>query len=467
MVQFHPGKVVGKPVREHMRRQVIISVLLVVALLSIGVSSAMLLIHFAPKSPLSEPTQSALLVRGLELKPQTVVEPIIGYGTAQADRHARITAQVSGELVELNPNLKVGASVEAGELLIRIDDREYQRQLDRARSLLAADEAQLKRLDVEERNLDRLIEIATTELEIGEREYQRVLGLFEAGQAPRRELDVARQGYEQARRTLQVLENSKALLPQERAAQLAMRDQHRAEVGLAELNVERCRIVAPFRGRVEAVAVEIGERVSAGTLLFAVLDPDLIEVPIELPASQADRVVAGISARLMLESNPGFAWIGRVARIAPNADRASRTFSLFVEIDNTQHEQPLMPGLFVRARIDGPTWRDVMIIPRSVIQQEQVFLFDGGFARRRPVSVDRHLLDQTVVSGLETGEVVITSNLDALYDGAPVRMQQDEMIAAQIDAADVPPAGEEGQHANPDKRDDRPTQARSEPVPGS
>lgn len=412
-----------------MQRQVIVSLILIVVLLAGGTALSVLLVRTAPQPSTSGNQPPTLLVRALELRPQTVVEPIVGYGTARADRYAWIAAQIAGEVVELNPNLHVGALVEAGELLVRVDDREYQRYLERARSLLAADQAQLKRLDIEDKNLDRLIEIATTELEIGQREYERVLGLFEAGQAPRRELDVSRQSYEGARRTLQLLENDQAILPQRRAARLADRDLHQADIGLAELNVERCRVGAPFRGRLETVEAEIGQRVNIGTRLFALLDPDLIEVPIELPVSLRDRVASGANCRLILESNRDVVWQGQVARIAPSAEQATRTFSLFVEVDNTQQKQPLMPGLFVRAQIDGPTWREVMVVPRGIIQQDHVFVCDDGLAHRRAVSIQRHLLDQTVVNGLSAGEIVITSNLDALFDGAPVRIQPDDTVA--------------------------------------
>lgn len=441
-----------------MRRRVIISLVLIVALLAGGGGAAILLVRTAPTPPTSGEAQPALLVRGVTLNPQTVVEPIVGYGTARADRHAWITAEVSGEVVELKSDLRVGAAVEAGELLVRIDDRQYQRKLDRARSLLAVDEAQLRRLDIEEQNLDRLIEIATTELGIAEREYERVVGLFEAGQAPHREVDVARQDYERARRTLQTLENSKALLPQQRAAQLATRDLHQAEVGLAELEIERCRICAPFRGQLEAVEVEIGERVTVGRRLFALLDPDLIEVPIELPVSLRDRVLRGAACRLTLENNRAVAWSGQVARIAPSADQATRTFATFVEVDNTRQQPPLMPGQFVRAVIDGPTWEGVLIVPRGIILgsvgvgpavRQHVYVCDDGVARRQPVSVERHLLDQAVVRGLEAGDVVITSNLDALFDGAPVRVQPDRTLAAR-DPNDPPgPTGRTDEENKP------------------
>lgn len=405
-----------------MQGRIIISATLIVAFLGLGGGVAYRLISTPPAPPTREDKRPALLVRSVTLEPQTIVEPIIGYGAARADRHARVAAQVSGEIVELNPDFRVGTPVTEGELLVRIDDREYQRQLDRTLSLLAADEAQLKQLDVEEQNTDRLIEIADSELQIAQREYERVLGLFEAKQAPRRELDLARQDHERARRALMTLENRRRLVPQERAAQEASRDLHAADLELTRIAVERCSVRAPFRGRLETADVEIGERVSIGMRLFALLDPDLIEVPIELPVSVRDRVSVDADCRLSLESNSDTEWRGRVARVSPQAKEATRTFSLYVEIDNTEHEQPLMPGVFVRAMISGPTWSDALVIPRGAIEQDHVFIGVDGMARLRDVTVKRRIFDQAIVDGLSPGDAIIVSNLDALYDGAAIRM---------------------------------------------
>lgn len=424
-----------------MRRRIVISLVLVAVLLTGGAGVAALLVRTAPQPPTNPTERPALLVSAIELEPQTVVEPIVGYGTARADREACVAAQVSGELVELSPKLHVGELVEQGELLIRVDRRDYQRQLERARSLLAADQAQLERLEVEVQNVDRLIVITTTELEIAQREHQRVLNLFESEQAPRRELDVARQSYEQARLQLQTLENQKALFPQQRAVLAANRDLRQADARLAELQLERCRIHAPFRGRLQAVEVEIGERVAVGTPLFTVLDPDLIEIPIELPVSCRQRVAVGTNCRLALESDPHATWAGSVARIAPHADTATRTFALFVQVDNTGQgnssegeasaRPPLMPGLFLRARIDGPVHTDALLLPRGVVKNDNVFLYQDGHAHRQPVLIERHLFERVLVGGLDPGQIVITSNLDALYDGAPVRLHSAAHAATQ------------------------------------
>jgi multidrug efflux pump subunit AcrA (membrane-fusion protein) len=113
-------------------------------------------------------------------------------------------------------------------------------------------------------------------------------------------------------------------------------------------------------------------------------------------------------------------WHGAVARIAPSADERLRTFALYVEVLNPTQAVPLMPGMFVRAQIDGPTLRDVLLVPRGAVRQDQVFVCRGGRAQACRVAVEQTLLERCVIGGLAPGEVVITSNLDVLYDGAPV-----------------------------------------------
>ncbi len=414
-----------------MSRQVWVSLVLVAVLLIGGGGTAVWLIDNAPQAGSTVPARPPLVVSAVRAEPRTIVEPILGYGSAQADQFARIASQVAGEVVEVPPVVKVGAPVETGQLLVRIDDREYREQLARAQSMLAADKAALEQLDVEQDNLRQMLDLARSELAIAEREHERVRGLLEQQVSTPREYDEALNALKLARRTAQTYQNQLALIPDQRrsrAAAVAMRE---AEVGMARLNVERCTIAAPFQGRLDAVDVEIGERVAPGSPLVSLLDPTLIDIPIELPISQRPSLQAGAACELTLESRDDFAWKGRVARIAPAASMTLRTFEVFVEVDNREQPLELMPGMFVRARIEGRTLEDVIAIPRGSIQNDRVYLFQDGKAQPRFVEIERRLIDQAVVRGLEPGDLVITSNLDALDEGAPVVLR--EQVVAEAD----------------------------------
>ena len=427
-----------------MARKIVVSVVLAAAVLAVGIGGYVALVATAKRPETVDPEHVVLTVNAVRLKPVTVVAPVEGFGTARADRRAVVSAQVLGQVIEVAAGLRDGVSVCEGRTLVRIDPREYEAHLQRARSQLAADEAALTQIDIEEVNLKRMIQTATDEYEVAEREYTRVRDLLEGGSSSPRELDAARAMMQQARRGLQELERQLEVLPALRAQQQATCALRRADVNLAELAVEHTTIVAPFDGQVEHLLVELGEHVAPGQALVSLLDPELIEVPVELPVSQRSRVREGAGVRLRLESQPGVAWCGRVSRVAPAADTLTRTFSLFVEVSNDAmgngaERSPLMPGMFVTAEIDGPTLANVMLVPRGSVRQQRVFVCRDGKAYQREVQVEEHLLDQAVVSGLEPGDVVITSNLDVLSDGTPVQPLLDAARELPVMATDTAP----------------------------
>jgi len=405
-----------------MQRKIIVSTILIAIFLGIGSGIAAYLVATKPQPVKINLNEPPVLVNAITVNPLTVIEPIIGYGTAKADRYARISAQVPGEVVELVNNLKVGDKVLAGQPIIRIDTKEYQHILEQANSALESVSAQLKVLDVEAQNLDHLMDIAKEELAIAQREYKRIKDLVDRKMAHNREYDLTQLALEKTKRTLLALENEKSVIPEKRAQLIAEQRNRQAEIKLAQLNLDRCEIVAPFDGRVDSLNVEVGERVNIGHYLISILDPESIEIPIELPASARQRVRVNSQCRLTVDSMSGKEWFGRVKRIAPSANELTRTFKLFVEVNNTEQEQELVPGFFVRAHIEGPTLENVMVVPRGAVKNQSVFVHKDNKAFTRNIKIKRHLRDQSIVAGLEEGSIVITSNLDTLFDGAPVRL---------------------------------------------
>ncbi len=404
-----------------MVRRIVISIMLVVVLFGIGAGTVGLLVRLREPPATTTPERIALVVNTIELRPQATVIPLEAYGTAQADRIAIVGCQISGQVIELAERLRPGVAVSAGQMLVHVDPRDYQAQLDRANSQLAAAQAALQQLDVERTNVERLVQTAEAEREVTEREYNRIRDLLETGASTPRELDNARLELRRAERTLQTLTNQLAVLPQRRAQAAATIDLRESELALAQLDLERCTITAPFDGLLDRVDVDLGEQVAPGQQLLTLLDPRLIEIPLELPIAQRDAVERGTAVRLRLESDAAIVWSGQVSRLSPSADQATRTFSLYAEVDNDKQAAPLLPGMFVLASIDGPPLPQALLVPRYAIRREQVFICENSAAFERSVKVLACLESQVAIAGLEPGTIVITSNLDALYDGAPVQ----------------------------------------------
>ncbi len=411
-----------------------------------GAGIAHLLISTAPPPVRREVEDQATRVQATPVATQRVQESLVGYGTARPDQTSTLSAQVNGEVVEVAKGLEDGSEIQQGQLLIRIEEADYRHQLERARNLIKADEAVLKQLKLERGNLERLIQNAKQELGIAQDEYSRVDRLYKKKVAAKREWDLARSSVLRVQRELENLETKLALLEPRREQAEASIAAHRAEESLAKLHLDRCRILAPFDGRVHKRQVEIGETVRSGQPLLTVLKLDRIEVPIELPASCAAKIKIGNRCRLFVESMPGEQWSGVIERIGPAADERSRTFTAYVVVDNTKQSRPLLPGLFIRAEVEGPVHSEAIVVPRGAIREGAVFVAEQGLARKKPVTLTCALRDVAVIeTGLEPGEKVILTNLASLHDGAPVDVHPPEQKLAngrKANAATTRPVGE-------------------------
>ncbi len=370
-------------------------------------------------------------VESIVVRAEDVTERYVGYGTAKATRAAKLAAEVSAGVVERVGGIRAGSSVSAGQDLIRLDDREYRLAFERAEARAAAEEAAIAELDVEASNVEELVRTAEKELRVAAAEKARVTDLFERGLAANKEFDFANLAYQQARRVLQGYEREAAALSPRRDGLMASRRAFEADAALAQLNIERCVIKAPFAGRVESVFVDRGDRVAIGTVVLALIDSDRVEIPIQLPGAIYNRVKTGANCRVECESTVGTSWEGQVARIAPAADEQTRTFAAYIVVDNTQQAQALVPGTFVTAIVQGPIHANRILVPRGAFRSGRVFIVEDGVARVRLLAVERFLEERALVRGsIRDGDRVILSHLDRLADGSPVRVGEEHPTSA-------------------------------------
>lgn len=406
-----------------MPRRFLPSVVLILTVLLCGSAAGWLLLATRLEPPRAVPIQTIPVVEVALAERRDAIEELTGYGSVRADRTSPLKAEVSAIVVERVGDVRVGDQVDAGQPLIRLDDRQFQHELDRARADVAAAEARLAQLSTRESNIRSLLEIARREESLTRDEVNRQRNLMESGQGIKKELDDSVLRWEAARRTVQASENELAMIEPSRSEYDAMARAGRAAEALAALNIERCTIAAPFDGAVLELAVEQGERVNVGSPLITVMDAGRVEVAIRLPMSARPRVRVGAPATLQLESTPGVEWVGAIVRVDAQADVASRTFAVFIEVENDDPSRPLMPGAFVRGLIEGTPLPEALVIPRSAIRGDGVLVAVDGVVERRSVVVERYLVDEAVVTGeLNPGDAVVLTGLDWLNEGRAVRI---------------------------------------------
>ncbi|WP_207062911.1 efflux RND transporter periplasmic adaptor subunit [Motiliproteus sp. SC1-56] len=373
---------------------------------------------------------AAMTVEGTRLRAEEFQVVLDSYGVVRPRTQGPLVAQVSGQVVAISEQLREGAFFEAGDELLRIDDRDYRAQVAVAEAELVQAELRLK----EER----------ARAEQARRDWQR-LGQGEAGELVLRK-------------------------PQLAAAEAAIASA-RARLTRARLDLERTRITAPYAGRVLSKAVGLGQVVSAGNTLAEIYAVDYVEVRLPLNNRQLEfirlperyrggEVTSRALPPVTLEAQVGsdtYLWQGRVVRVEGAIDAQSRQLFVVAQVDDPyrldpQGKPPLKVGQFVKARIQGERLKDVFVLPRETLTQDnQVMLIEGGRLRSRQVIPRWTDNDHVVISsGLEAGEVLnltpvgamaAGTRVEATVDGAPVVQKGDGGTPADARVKSAPAAG--------------------------
>lgn len=401
-------------------------------------------------------------VEVFEVRRSNLREIVRGFGAATAEREVVYSAQVAGEIASVSRRLKVGEAVSGpeffpndpiadsgsqqtqGEILLAIDPEVYHERLTQADNAVAEAHAEIQTLTQREKNNTRLLDTSRRNYATAKADHERMERLAKDGTVTQNQLTLSQLEERRYERTLIEAENEHSLFAAQQRQLQKRVERLETEKKLAAIDVKRTEVRAPFSGVLTEVHVEKGQYVQPGTPLYRVTQIDSVEIAIPLHplefAKVAELVLAGEQPTVRLAENEvaSTRWTGRVVRISPEADSATRTIDVFVEVDNRDVALPLLPGSFVQARIDGPILRDAMVIPRGAVigsdpVTTRVFVERDGRAVSIPVTVARRLEGQAfIASGLSPGDRVVLTNLDALRDGASIDVQATTSVADSV-----------------------------------
>ena len=196
-------------------------------------------------------------------------------------------------------------------------------------------------------------------------------------------------------------------------------------------NQERdTRVVAPAAGIVSKRLVESGEHVSKGTPLFTLVRNYTLELAAAVPSRQANALRAGQVVHFVAD---GRRFDGRVARVSPTIDPATRAVTVYVQVPNPGGV--LRGGTFATGRVVSRTLHDVLAVPTAALRQSPedgkpfVYRIDGKTINVAPIqlgAVDERLGVAQVTDGLQAGERVIVGNVGTLGRGMQVTIAGEE-----------------------------------------
>lgn len=374
-----------------------------ILVLAVGAGTAFAIVASRKPPEKIERPQLGPLVKIETARTESLTLEVTGQGEVSPRVSVALAPQVTGRVVEVHPSLVTGGRFRAGTVLVRVDPRDYELAVERARASVASAETALAR------------ELAEADAAIAE--WRDVHGDAEPPPLLVREPQI-REG---------------------RARQAAAE----ADLAAAELQLERTELSLPFDGLVVNESVDPGQLVSAGQQVAMVYGTDRVEI--RVPLDDRELAYFNVNEKPAAEVYADFAgqrqtWAGRVDRLEGTVDSRSRMVRVVVTVDkpfSTGNGQrpPLLPGTFVDVSIAGNQVNEAVVIPRYALRRsvdgvDQVWVVEKSENQEsliiRDVEVLRRERDRVVLgAGVVAGERVVTSSIDVVTSGMKVRTPED------------------------------------------
>ncbi|GAB3370947.1 efflux RND transporter periplasmic adaptor subunit [Spongiibacter taiwanensis] len=388
-------------------------VLAVAGILALACVIALVLYWLRPPPERVDVTRPPLLVEVVEVKKQSQRLWLHSQGTVSPRTQTKMMTEVAGKVVSVSSAFETGALVNEGEVLLRIDDRDYQARLKRAEATVAAARSHLSQ---------------------------------EKGRAA-----VAKKDMEDYPRK-HVSEEARQLalrLPQIQDAQ-AQLDAAVADMDKARLDLERCTIKAPYQGIIKSRDIDLGQYLAVAAPIGEMFAVDSAEVRLPMAADKLDYLPGENIGRaqpprvlpVILEDEQGQTWQAEIVRSEQVLDERSRVLFLVARISNPyglgqSAARPLRVGTFVSARIQGRTIDDVVVLPRKILRTGNTVwrLTEEDRLKEQPVTMISTQDDQLIVTdGLEEGQRVVLAALPNATAGTLVQTQtsHDSGAAAEV-----------------------------------
>ena len=345
------------------------------------------------KTTVKEPVPVAVRALDINLAPMQL--SVSSEGNVQPSIETKLVAQVAGEVVELSSSLVAGGDFSKGDVLLKLDPRDYE-------IALARSQAALSRAQAEQR--------------YAAEETARIRSLY---------------GEELA--SIAQLQSAERLL----AVANAALDDASAAVKRARFDLERSAFTAPFNGRVRAENVDIGQFLSKGALIATLYDTDRLQVRLPLADAQlayldpsyAQTGLAGDEpADVLLTADYAGdtqTWSAKLLRTEGDISTKSRFLHVIVEVTETLNSNGvrLPVGLFVDAVITGRTVDNLVSLPRTALRPDNsvMVIDDSNQLHFRDVTIFKLSDSDVLISeGLASGERISISPLQFVVEGMPV-----------------------------------------------
>ena len=338
---------------------------------------------FANRPPMT--VETAIAHRGEIMQQLVVVGNLVG------DATVAVVPRAAGRLQDIS--VRLGDRVSRGQRIAKIEDFELQEQVKQQEAALQVSQATIRQREAD--------------LKLAETNAERSRNLFARQLLPRQTLDDTEARYQAAVAQLDLAR--------------AQNTQSTARLEELRINLQNTIIVSPVDGFIARRAVDPGAFVGQNAPIVDVVDIGRVRLVANIVEKDLKSLQTGDDTRVEVDAFPGEMFTGRVARVAPVLDPATRTASIEIEIPNPGFR--LKPGMYARVTVTTDERKDALVVPSNAVVdtggRRGVFLAaEYSMVAFRAVTVGVEVDTQIeIVDGVSEGDRVVTTGAAGLRDG--------------------------------------------------
>ncbi len=345
-----------------------------------------------------------------------------------------ISPKIAGKVASIQAD--VGTAVQAGQVLFTLDSSDLQAQLQQQEANLEGSRVNYEKTEGSSYQ-QQLLQAEQTQQNAqitynsAQDTYNKDLSLYNAGaisqqslENDKQKLDEATVALNSANSNLELLKNQSG--PQSVEAAAAQVKQAESAVNYAQLQLQNTTITSPISGTVSTRNVEVGEIASSAAPAFTVINTKTVVAEISVPDTVVTHLQKGQTVPVKISALNNKTVNGTVNIISPAADKTN-SYVVDVDLDNSNNE--LKGGMFARVVLPQEQKNNILTVPNEAITVEDgvsyVYAVVNNTVNKIPVKVGiSNDKVSEIVSGLKSGENVITEGQIFLSDGQKVKISK-------------------------------------------
>ena len=326
-------------------------------------------------------------------------------GTLAAEQEIVLGLKVAGRISELP--LDLGSTVQKGDVIARVDTTDFELRVRQSEASLQQARVRLglppngtsEDVDLEK---TAFVREARAQMDSARARLDRATQLLEKGLLAKADLDTVSGAYK-------VTEAQYADALDEGKNRQGVLAQRRSELEIARQQLKDAVLEAPLAGAVRQRHANIGQYLAAGAPVVTLVQMNPLRLRTEVPERDALDIRIGMLVRVTVEGAAGSSQ-GKVARLSPAIDEASRTLLVETEVSNASNL--LRPGAFARAEIVASSSQRALMLPSTSVVTfagiDRVFTVQDGQASEKRVRTGRHTAAGVeILEGVSPGELVV------------------------------------------------------------